>query len=372
MGQNDFLLKDILPKSVKDALTLSGESFIEIIGIDIAKEVIKRVFLGENLRDSTEMVTKKRIATLSNGLIIFLLTASKNDPNYFNKLVDKAVKNLKKRNIGKIEKWISYWILGLTEKGFQNILRDNPENLDSYKDKFLQVQEEALEETINNYGKLTGILNLGNSTNDNKIQDTYEIDWRFFIYLCNIIGSGTLTLRGSAKSAYGKLFEKLILGALLEILGFIFVKEGELNNLNQVFWLSSTSKRESDATLILAPGKGIRFDIGFIGRGNPEITLDKVSRFEKEIQFGSKKYYMGTIIIVDRIGERSKIEELATKIDGTIIQMSHSYWPRLVAETLKNHFNYETEILNSNDDEFEEFIQKKLETVDLTKFLPFL
>src|SRR5690606_14779641 len=103
------------------------------------------------------------------------------------------------------------------------------------------------------------------------------INWLFMIYLLNTIGSQTLTIRGSDKSTYGKLFEKLVLGSLLHVMGFDFQKSGELENPNRVFWLSSNDDdRESDATLLYEAGKGVRFDIGFIGRGNTEISLDKV------------------------------------------------------------------------------------------------
>jgi len=79
----------------------------------------------------------------------------------------------------------------------------------------------------------------------------------------------------------------------------------------------------------------VRFDIGFIGRGNPEITLDKVTRFEREIEVGRRKWYLATFIIVDRIGEASRVKELARRVRGTIIQMSMSYWPQVLAQELR-------------------------------------
>ena len=36
------------------------------------------------------------------------------------------------------------------------------------------------------------------------------------------------------------------------------------------------------ASALIKAGHGVRFDIGFIGRRNPEISLDEVSRFERE------------------------------------------------------------------------------------------
>src|SRR3990172_192510 len=104
--------------------------------------------------------------------------------------------------------------------------------------------------------------------------------------LIKTIGAQTLAIRGSEKSAYGKLFEKLVLGSLLHILGFKHIAPPP-QEYEKVFWLSSRNeKRESDATLLYELGQGVRFDIGFIGRGNPEISLDKVTRFEREISLG--------------------------------------------------------------------------------------
>src|SRR5690606_7836722 len=131
-------------------------------------------------------------------------------------------------------------------------------------------------------------------------------------------GSETLTIRGSEKSLYGKFCEKVVLGALLHILGFEHVAVGDVTKAEHVFWLSSNSDRgrESDATILYKLGQGIRIDIGFIGRGNTEISLDKVSRYRRKVEVGDDVWYMGTIIIVDRIGPRSRIVELAREIDG--------------------------------------------------------
>ena len=83
-------------------------------------------------------------------------------------------------------------------------------------------------------------------------------------------------------------------------------------------------------------GQGVRFDIGFIGVGNPEITLDKVSRFEREIEVGGVNHYMHTFIIVDRVGQGSRIEDLARRAGATIIQMSASDWGKTLGSQLED------------------------------------
>lgn len=132
---------------------------------------------------------------------------------------------------------------------------------------------------------------------------------------------------------------------------------------------SRSERRESDAILIFDAGKGVRFDIGFIGRGNPEISLDKVSRFEREITLGHSKWYLATIIIVDRIGEKSRIDRLAKNIGGKIIQMSMGYWPQEVAKVLKDALGYRHQLASMNHSEVGSFLMQQMSKVPLEKFL---
>ena len=189
-------------------------------------------------------------------------------------------------------------------------------------------------------------------------------------YLLNTIGAQTLAIRGAEKSAYGKLFEKLILGALLHILGFKHTSPEQSGQLNRVFWLASRGeRRESDATLLYEAGKGVRFDIGFIGRGNPEISLDKVTRFEREVTLGRSHWFMATIIIVDRIGANSRIERLAREVDGTIVQMSAGYWPQEVVRVLNRVLGYKHELLQMEHAQIEKYLKRELAAVPLEEFI---
>ena len=89
---------------------------------------------------------------------------------------------------------------------------------------------------------------------------------------------------------------------------------------------------------LVGDGQGVRFDIGFIGPGNPEITLDKVSRFEKVAEISGRPFELKTIIVVDRIGEGSRIVDLAELIDGQIVQMSSSLWAKDLDKILSETF----------------------------------
>lgn len=352
-----------MPKKGRDVFTVAGKNFIEQIGIETVREVILQVLCGENLRNSTEIITRKRISIANGATIVMFLEGCKNIDNFIRKLPALASERLKDGKLNKNDKWILNWVLGLTDKAVQNILRDDASKLFNYTTEFNNSLKEVGADFKKDFGELKCSISLPKF-------DSQHLDWESLIYLLCVIGAQTLTIRGSEKSTYGKLFERLILGSLLHILGFNFVNPEENKNFDKVFWLSERAeKRESDATLIYQAGKGVRFDIGFIGRGNTEISLDKVSRFERELEYGRKTHFMATFIIVDRIGAGSRIYKMAKKIDGTIIQMSMSYWPKLVASNLKEVFRYKHEILTIPDSKMSDYIKEKIKLVPIEDFL---
>jgi hypothetical protein len=322
------------------------------------------VLCGKNLRDSTEVLTRRRITALNLALVDLFVKGASSSHDFISLLPHLATELLNRPRLDKQERWLAQWMLGLTGKAVQNVLRDNPELIAQYRDDYI----EACQVVIDNqseHGILTGKLEIQRG---NEIFSA-AIDWQFLAYLLSAVGSQTLTIRGSEKSAYGKLFEKLVLGSLLHILGFTFNPQRESAE-NQIFWLSQREdKRESDATLIYELGKSARFDIGFIGRGNTEISLDKVSRFERELELQEKRFYAATIIIVVRIGQRSRIVSLANNIGGSIIQMSGSYWPRQVAQELHHKLGFDHELLRIDEAQIEERLKMHLASAPLEEFV---
>ncbi|MBT9161944.1 MAG: hypothetical protein DDT27_00487 [Dehalococcoidia bacterium] len=301
-----------------ELLSASGGKLVQQIGIEVVRDVVHDVLTGKNLRDSTEAITRRRIAALNLATVEMFMKGTATSAKFVQNLPQLASKILQRKRVTKSERWLAQWALGLTDKAFQNVLRDDPSALIGYREQYVRNCQEVIAECEREYGELSGVLELDSGVKA-------EINWLFLVYLLNTVGSQALTIRGSEKSAYGKLFEKLVLGSLLDILGFKHVSPEHPGPFHQVFWLASQGeRRESDATLLYQAGKGVRFDIGFIGRGNPEISLDKVSRFEREISLGSSKWYMGTIIIVDRIGTNSRIERLAKDIGGTVMRYCYS------------------------------------------------
>ncbi len=354
-------LSNFMEQTSLQLLVANGTDLIQQIGIDVIRDIILDVLVGKNLRDSTEKLTRRRIASLNLAMASLFIKGSSTSLDFVNQLPYTASSILTQKALPKGERWIAQWMLGLTDKAVQNVLRDNKALLETYRDGYIQACKEIIDHHRQVYGELSGNIKLDDGTE-------ISIDWLWLTYLLNAIGSQTLTIRGSEKSTFGKLFEKLVLGSLLSILGFRFVPQQQTGE--KVFWLSSQDeKRESDATVLYEIGKGVRFDIGFIGRGNPEISLDKVTRFQQAEVIRGIPFYMATIIIVDRVGRDSRIVEMARAVNGTIVQMSAIYWPQQVAELLKNTFGYEHELIGMNETHIEEYLREKLKAVPLENFV---
>jgi hypothetical protein len=296
-------------------------------------------------------------------MVSLFLRGIASSSDFIAKLPDLAAATLMDKGVSKAERWLAQWMLGLTDKAFQNILRDDPGLILDYRNRYVEACREIIDTHIQQYGQLSGILNTDTG-------EQIEVDWLFVTFLLNAVGAQTLTIRGSEKSAYGKLFEKLILGSLLYILGFQYTPREQLTSHERVFWLSSRDeKRESDATLLYTLGKGVRFDIGFIGRGNPEISLDKVTRFAREAEIGGTSWYTSTIIIVDRIGKNSRIARLANQIGGEIVQMSATYWPQIIARILNRDLGFEHPLVDMDHNEIESFLSDRLASAPIETFI---
>lgn len=355
-------LSELLSPSAAKLLSANGSELVRQIGLDVVRSVVLDVFSGKNLRDSTEQLTRRRIAALNLATVELFLKGSTVSHDFVATLPDLAAEILSQKQLHKSERWLAQWMLGLTDKAFQNVLRDNPNAVQEYKQQYVNICADVIAGHSHEHGELSGSLQTTAGL-------SAELNWLWFTYLLNTIGAQTLAVRGSEKSAYGKLFEKLILGSLLHMLGFKHILPPP-QEFERVFWLSSRGeRRESDATLLYEPGKGVRFDIGFIGRGNPEISLDKVTRFEREIALGRSTYYMATIILVDRIGGNSRIELLAREVGGAIVQMSASFWIRQVAQLLKTALGFEHPLVSMNDTQVGVFLQEQIQQVPLADFI---
>ena len=359
-------MKESLSKYIPDlGLNLakySGSELLERVGQEIIRDVVTSILCGGNVRSITKRLTQRCISLSNAALLVAYLRASKEIKNFPEKLPAIVSYELQNAKLSQEHKIFLQWFVGLTGKSIQNVLRSNREHLESYLNELEQAIFNAVEESKSEFGELQMSVTLG--------KESHKLDWQSLLQIFAGVGAQTLAIRGSEKSMYGKLFEKLILGSLLSLLGFELIDPNNSTKSKNVFWLSQReSKRESDSTLLYKPGVGARFDIGFIGPGNTEISLDKVSRFEREMEFGKQHHFMSTIIIVDRIGEGSRITELAKKIEGNIVQMSMNYWVKEVAGILQKRVGFKHELLKLPDEDSVKYIQQRMKSIDLEKFI---
>lgn len=354
-------LHNLIPYNGVSLVKYSGNKLIDKLGKEIILNVVMSLLCGDNIRNLTEGLTQRRIMLMNASLFITYIRALSSFDNFTERL-SSIVESELKGKLASAEKTYLKWFIGLTGKSVQNVLRDS-EYLNSYLSSLDKNVSEISDEVKGLYGEL--------SISVNNEGEKCLLKWPDLLRCMYALGAQTLSVRGSEKSIYGKLFEKFTLGSVLTILGFQYVNRKDRRN-NMVFWLSEREEnnRESDATVLLRPGSGIRFDIGFIGVGNTEVSLDKVSRYEKEMERNGKKSAVHTIVLVDRIGEGSRIFDKAEAIGGHIIQMSGTYWVYSLAKIIKRIYNfYDNPILHISKEQSLDYIKDKMPEVNLTRFL---
>lgn len=364
-----MIINDLFPEKGKLVLTANGKEFIERLGVETARQVILAVLRGENIRTQTEPLTRRRVAIATGAMVYLFAKGWAEIENFTENLSSFALEQMDNTSQSKKDTfWPAQWLIGLTGKSIQNVLRSNPELRQSYIQDFESAVEEAARRCEEDFGEIS--MSLGYVVDGELRQSINTLSWKDLTRLTTAIGATTLTIRGSEKSTYGKLFERLIMGSILTILGFEHVENSQSQKKEKIFWLSDSSDvRECDATIRLRPGKLARFDIGFIGKGNPEIIKDKLTRYANEVEQNGKANFSQTFIIVDKMPDTTKTVEAAKKSGSEIIQMSMQFWALELAERIKARLGYSAEILSVPEDELSDYIEQKLQFVPILNFL---
>ncbi|MCY4258543.1 MAG: CfrBI family restriction endonuclease [bacterium] len=348
-------VEDYFPESATHLLSVSGKELVKKLGISALESVVSDVLLGVNIRNATESLTKRRVSLLNGALLEMYSSFHESgiDPLEIPDLVRERLLNVKDKDTQRVLQWI----VGMTQKQVQNVLRSDESEWPSYISSLQEGISGTAQEAEQMYGEMP--LQVKQS----------QPSWAWALSLLMAAGSQTLAIRGSEKSLYGKFFEKIVLTAVLSILGFSYTELGGVREGS--FWLSEREdKRESDATAIWELGQGVRFDIGFIGTGNSEITLDKVSRFERTVEMSGVSHYMRTFIIVDRIGRGSRVPDLAAEIDGTIIQMSANDWALTLGNELESSLDgYSSPLSGMSHTEYEAAVRAGVRNAPLAQVL---
>jgi hypothetical protein len=128
------------------------------------------------------------------------------------------------------------------------------------------------------------------------------------------------------------------------------------------------NERETDATLVYN-GIAISIDIGFIGKGNPEISLDKVTRFNRYKQIAGMGHEMKTIIIVDTVAENSDLFNKAKRVDGIVLQMSQNNWVIDFAKTVCRVFSIQHDLSTLRVEQLDAYLRREMARVNINAFI---
>ena len=345
----------------KSSIKATRSDFIGAAGEEGVKDIIRSVLVGGNVRDTTEFITQRRLLNSYFAMLDLYMGHLSEYADDFSKYSEYITSDLK--DAKDIALTLDLWLLGLTKKGFDNIVR-GADNIVDYMVSFSQSMSDAVVDLKEKYGEISGVIEINNRKLD--------VNWNTLSLLFMTIGGQTLSIRGSSKSMTGKMFEKLVLGSLLTINGFEYVSEPpkDVESDKKYFWLShmDENERETDATLIYNK-KAISIDIGFIGKGNPEITLDKVTRFGAYKRIGGIDHNMSTIIIVDTVADNSDLFNKAKKVNGHVFQMKNTDWTIEFAKTLCEIMGMENELSKKEQSELDDFFKTKLDLIDINRFV---
>lgn len=310
-------ISNLIPAEYLSFVKGSGSDLLDRIGESELRSLLAGIICGHNVRTATEPLTRARLSALNAAVLVTLLRASAHmSPRDLLKSAQREGQALPQSDPRSV---VLKWVLGVTRKLEENVLRSDDDAWGEFVRVISDVSDTSARKSESDFGALRLRLELGESSS--------EWDWLWAHTLMGALGAQTLATRGSEKSMYGKFFEKLVMGSVLEILGFRYDSHRRGNSMT--YWLSEQKeKREADATAIIGPSEGCCFDIGFIGPGNSEITLDKVSRFRRFEEIRGRRIEMATVIIVDRVATGSGIVAHAEEIDGSIVQMSASMWAK--------------------------------------------
>lgn len=97
-------LTELISPADLDLLSASGSQLVEQIGLDVVRGVVLDILTGKNLRDSTEALTRRRIATLNLAIVEMFIKGSANSKDFINRIPDIAAEILAKKKLSKSER----------------------------------------------------------------------------------------------------------------------------------------------------------------------------------------------------------------------------------------------------------------------------
>jgi len=255
------------------------------------RKIVLTILLGKNYRALTESATSLEISCYMNWI---LSVCHKAKIAYGKKWLEKLQELCSATKRSQETKWLRVWLMGLALKTTSNLGIKKGDHTDYLKrvkrasDMLIKKQADATSIQLYTNGLTPTLL----STSDS-------------VWLLQIAGAAVLTIRGSKKSAVGKLLEKAIAKACLTALGLKETTDFKLN-----LAADNEVEREIDAEIATRRGK-VRVDVALIGTGNQEVSEDKLGRVGRN-----------GIVLVDKLGSKSKVPGNAARhgVHITIIQ----------------------------------------------------
>src|SRR5579872_4552988 len=123
---NNATLASLFPEAGRVFLTGTGKQLVERIGAQTVRRIVLDVLQGENVRDQTEPLTRQRITQISSAVVMMFLKGWSEVDGFSENLSRMAFDQLTRRPRGRHPADVlpAQWVLGLTEKQVQNVLRD--------------------------------------------------------------------------------------------------------------------------------------------------------------------------------------------------------------------------------------------------------
>ena len=200
------LLSNQIPNIGRRLTKFTGKELIDRVGNNVINDVVTSILCGGNVRTLTEGLTQRRLMISNASVFLTYLKGLKLFENFTDNFSSIVLKELLENKLKAEDKVFLQWFIGLTGKSIQNVLRSNPREVEKYLTDFDLRLKESSKEIMEEVGDIKTIITV-DKTN-------YLLKWPALLQIFYAIGTQTLAIRGSEKSMYGKMFEKLILGSL--------------------------------------------------------------------------------------------------------------------------------------------------------------
>jgi len=97
----------LLSPAALDLLSASGSDLVQQIGLEVVRGVVLDILKGKNLRDSTEVLTRRRIAALNLAMLTLFVKGSSLSEDFISHLPLLATEILTRKRVNKAERWLA-------------------------------------------------------------------------------------------------------------------------------------------------------------------------------------------------------------------------------------------------------------------------